>query len=90
MAGVSRGYFALSFRQVTGFSPHQYLLRVRLSHARKLISQDNPALSLAEIAALSGFFDQSHLTRLFQRFFSTTPSHFRSQQKHWANKSLRQ
>jgi len=67
-----------------------WLNEVRLSHARKPISQDNPALSLAEIAAVSGFFDQSHLTQLFQRFFGTTPSHFRSQQEHWANKSLRQ
>lgn len=90
MAEVSRGHFALSFRQVTGFSPHQYLLRVRLSYARKLIAQGNPVLSLAEIAAESGFFDQSHLNRVFQRFFGTTPSHFRSQQEHWANKSLPQ
>jgi AraC family transcriptional regulator len=90
MAKVSRGHFALSFRQVTGFSPHQYLLRVRLSYARKLIAQGNPVLSLAEIAAVSGFFDQSHLDRVFQRFFGTTPSHFRSQQEHWDNKSLRQ
>ena len=64
-AQMSRSHFALTFRQVTGYAPHQYLLLVRLNHARKLIAQGNPALSLAEIAAESGFCDQAHLTGIF-------------------------
>jgi AraC family transcriptional regulator len=81
-AQMSRSHFALTFRQVTGYAPHQYLLLVRLNHARKLIAQGNPALSLAEIAAASGFCDQAHLNRHFRRFFGTTPAAFRSQQEH--------
>ncbi len=79
-AQMSRSHFALNFREVTGHAPHQYLLLVRLNHARKLIAQGDPALSLAEIAVASGFFDQAHLTRHFRRFFGTTPAAFRSQQ----------
>jgi AraC family transcriptional regulator len=78
-AQMSRSHFALTFRQLTGYTPHQYLLLVRLNHARKLIAQGNPALSLAEIAAASGFCDQAHLNRHFRRFFGTTPAIFRSQ-----------
>jgi transcriptional regulator GlxA family with amidase domain len=80
-AQTSRSHFALTFRQVTGYAPHQYLLLVRLNHARKLIAQGNPALSLGEIAAASGFCDQAHLNRHFRRFFGTTPAAFRSQQE---------
>jgi AraC-like DNA-binding protein len=87
LAQLSRSHFEQAFRHITGSSPHQYLLRVRLSYARKLMGQGNQALSLAQIAAASGFFDQSHLNRVFRRFFGTTPSHFRSQQEALANKS---
>ena len=80
LAKMSRSHFALMFRQLTGHTPHQYLLLVRLNHARKLIGQRNPSLSLAEIAATTGFCDQAHLNRHFRRFFGTTPAAFRSQQ----------
>jgi AraC family transcriptional regulator len=80
LAQMSRSHFAVMFRQLTGYTPHQYLLLVRLNHARKLIGQRNPSLSLAEIAASTGFCDQAHLNRHFRRFFGTTPAAFRSQQ----------
>jgi AraC-like DNA-binding protein len=76
-AQMSRSHFALLFRQFTGHAPHQYLLLVRLNHARKLIGERNPSLSLAEIAASTGFCDQAHLNRHFRRVFGTTPAAFR-------------
>ena len=65
-APLSRSYFALRFEQVTGYTPHHFLLLVRLGHARKLLAEAK--LSLPEIAAASGFSDQAHMSRLFQRF----------------------
>jgi AraC family transcriptional regulator len=81
-AQLSRSHFAQAFRQLTGHTPHQYFLRVRLSHARKLLAQENPAMSLTEIAMACGFFDQAHMTRHFRRFFGTTPMAFRHRQRH--------
>jgi AraC family transcriptional regulator len=81
MAQMSRSHFALMFRQLTGYTPHQYLLLVRLNQARKLIGERNPPMSLAEIAASTGFCDQAHLNRHFRRFFGTTPATFRAQQR---------
>jgi AraC family transcriptional regulator len=78
-AQLSRSYFALRFEQVTGYTPHHYLLLVRLGHARKLLAEAK--LSLPEIAAASGFSDQAHMSRLFQRFFGTTPAAFRRSQR---------
>ena len=64
-ARMSRSHFALTFRQFTGYTPHQYLLLVRLNEARKLIAQGNRAPALADIAAATGFCDQAHLNRHF-------------------------
>jgi AraC family transcriptional regulator len=80
-AQLSRSHFAQAFQQLMGQAPHQYLLRVRLSHARKLLAQENQVMSLAEIAAACGFFDQAHLSRHFRRFFGTTPAAFRHRQR---------
>ncbi len=82
LAKMSRSHFALMFRQLTGHTPHQYLLLVRLNHARKLIGQRNPSLSLAEIAATTGFCDQAHLNRHFRRFFGTTAGSVSLSAKH--------
>jgi AraC family transcriptional regulator len=79
-AQLSRSHFAQAFRQLTGHSPHQYLLQVRLSHVRKLLAQESEALLLSDVAAACGFSDQMHLTRHFRRFFGTTPGAFRRHQ----------
>jgi AraC family transcriptional regulator len=80
-AQLSRSHFAQAFRQLTGHAPHQYLLRVRLSHARKLLAQEDQALSLSDIAAACGFSDQAHLSRHFRRAFGTAPTAFRRRQR---------
>lgn len=69
-AGLSRYQLVRQFAQATGFTPHAYLVQRRLHHARRLMGAGTP---LAEVAAASGFADQSHLTRLFARTFGTTP-----------------
>jgi AraC-like DNA-binding protein len=68
--GLSRYQLVRQFAQVTGLTPHAYLVQRRLHHARRLMAAGVP---LAEVAAASGFADQSHLTRLFARSFGATP-----------------
>jgi AraC family transcriptional regulator len=46
-AHLSVDHFARTFRKVTGATPHQYLLRVRLSHARKLDDMSRQQTALA-------------------------------------------
>lgn len=75
MVGFSPYHFARLFRQTTGQSPHQFVLRTRLEHAHQLLK--NSALPLAEIALVCGFASQSHLTRMFKQRYGLTPAAYR-------------
>ena len=61
------------FRAEVGLPPHAYLTQVRVRHAKRLLAS---GLSIAEAAALTGFSDQSHLTRHFKRLIGMTPGQF--------------
>ncbi|MEQ1899953.1 MAG: AraC family transcriptional regulator [Devosia sp.] len=71
----SPSHFARQFRQELGLPPHQYLLVLRLKRAQHLLQ--NSRTSIAEIAFECGFSHQEHLTRMFRRWFDTTPAAYR-------------
>ena len=68
-------HVARSFREFTGKTIGEYIRSTRLDHARRLL--EDRQLSIAEVAHLAGFVDQSHLTRLFRRCLDLTPKQFR-------------
>ena len=68
---MSPNYFARLFKQTTGITPHQYVIRCRIERAKELIQRGN--LPLIEIATQVGFLDQSHLNRHFKRLVGVTP-----------------
>ncbi len=74
--GVPSVQVARAFRARHGVSVGEYGRRLRVeSSAGELVRGDR---SLAEIAAEAGFADQSHFTRLFKRYFGTTPARYRA------------
>jgi AraC family transcriptional regulator len=74
VAGLSACHFARMFKQSTGMTPHQHVLNSRVAKAKGLLL--DTSATLAEVASLSGFYDQAHLTRCFRRFVGTTPANF--------------
>jgi AraC-like DNA-binding protein len=72
---LSASHFARRFRHSFGTSVHQYLIQLRIEHAKDLLSQTRKAL--VEIASLSGFCDQAAFTRTFSRIEHMTPSRWR-------------
>lgn len=74
--GVSVQYLCRVFKQSTGMSPHQYLLRERVFLARALIVKSQ--LSLVEIALESGFSDHSQLSTTFKKLLGYSPSSLRN------------
>lgn len=75
VAGISRFHFAREFKKMTGASPHQYLLKLRIQHAKSLLQSSE--MPLIEVGLQSGFSHQSHFTRLFRKFTGTTPQSYR-------------
>ena len=73
--GLGACTFARRFRRTLGIAPHAYVMERRLDRARRLLAETG--LLTKEIAAMCGFSDQAHLTRLYARRFGTTPSAFR-------------
>ena len=74
-AGFSPYHFARLFRQTTGESPHQFVLRQRIQRAQCLLKERD--LPLAHVALESGFANQSHLTQAFKRLLGLTPRAYR-------------
>jgi AraC family transcriptional regulator len=74
-SGYSRVHFIRMFKAATGYSPHNYLLNLKLERARELLK--NPSASLIDIALDCGFSSHSHLSRIFHRIVGVTPSAYR-------------
>lgn len=72
---LSPNHFARLFKQSTGLTPYNYVLRRRVARAQLLLSRTDA--SIAQIAADSGFGDQTHLTRAFKRLIGATPGSYR-------------
>ncbi|MFI6209967.1 AraC family transcriptional regulator [Streptomyces sp. NPDC051041] len=62
-----------AFSTAFGIAPHQYLNSRRVDRARRLLLAGRPP---GEVAAETGFFDQSHLTRHFRRLVGVTPGRY--------------
>jgi AraC family transcriptional regulator len=73
---LSPYHFARLFKISTGLPPHQYVIARRVERAKQLL-RGGDDLSLAQIAARAGFWDQGHFTRHFKRLVGVTPKHFR-------------
>ena len=74
-ACVERSYLYRLFMLHERCSPLAYLNKVRLNHARTLLTDQT--LSVAEVADASGFFDASHLSKAFYAQFKKTPGEYR-------------
>ena len=75
IAGLSTSHFGRAFKQSEGVSPHKYLLQCRVRHALGFLAETE--LPLSEIAIASGFADQSHFCRQFNKLVGMTPSTYR-------------
>lgn len=76
-AGMSARAFERSFQREYGLPPQQYLKRLRIQTACRLLVDTRE--SIAVIAQRCGFADQSHLTREFRRVTKATPGAYREE-----------
>lgn len=74
-AGVSVSRLHALFQGRLGQTPREHLARVRLNRALDLLA--DPRLAIAEVAARTGFADQSALTRQMGAVLAVTPGAYR-------------
>lgn len=67
------------FKAELGVTPARYYLWLRINHAHRLLQQTD--LSVAEVAACSGFGSLEHFSRVYRRFFDCAPSADRLQSR---------
>jgi len=74
-ACLSPFHFSRIFKNLTRFSPHQYLLELRIHYSGLLLK--NTDIAISEIGYLAGFNSKEHFSSLFRQKTSQSPSSFR-------------
>jgi len=67
----------VAYTEVTGTTPHNYLVQLRIGHAKRAIrtTSDN----ITEIAFASGFHDSNYFSSCFSKMTGLSPSEYRRQ-----------
>ncbi len=74
MIGLSRRQFYQKIKAITGFTPTDFILNMRLKRAAFAIKEKSGTIS--EIAYSVGFNNLSYFARAFKKQFGTTPSKY--------------
>ena len=74
-SGLSETSFKRRFRTATGFSPLQYVHRIRIEEAKRLLEQSE--MPVDEVGWQVGYADPAFFRRLFRRMTRLTPSAYR-------------
>ncbi|CAD9220129.1 L-rhamnose operon transcriptional activator RhaR [Burkholderia cenocepacia] len=75
VVGLSPFHAARLFTRTTGMPPHAWRNQLRLQRALAPLRAGVP---VADVAAASGFVDQSHFTRHFKRMFGVPPGRWQA------------
>lgn len=78
-SNLSASYFHSVFTSVNGCTPHQYLIKCRISEAKKMLWYSEK--SLEEIAEECGFGYQQYFNRIFKKETGISPGNYRKEAK---------
>lgn len=73
-ACLSPYHFLRTFRRGLGCTPHQYLKKLRMERAAKLLRSESHSVS--EVALACGIEDLPYFSRLFKSYHGVSPSRF--------------
>ncbi|MEU0002630.1 AraC family transcriptional regulator [Streptomyces microflavus] len=76
LAGLSPDYFSRAFRLTFGVSPRTWIVRSRVQHAARLLSEQS--MSVAEVARACGYNDPYLFSRQFKSIMGTAPRDYRT------------
>lgn len=73
---MSRFYFCKLFKKVTGMTLTEYVSRVRVEKAKRLLT--NPSLRVSEVVYASGFGSIPRFNSVFKRYVGMPPTEYRA------------
>lgn len=74
-AKLSKYHFTRQFKLLTGHSPIQFFIHLKMQHACRLL--DIGALSVKQVASACGYSDPYYFSRLFKKTIGRSPSTYR-------------
>lgn len=74
-AGLTPFRLLRAFQRSLGLTPHMYQMQARVRAAHAMLRR---RVELADVAAATGFADQSHLTRIYKSIMGATPGQYRA------------
>jgi AraC family transcriptional regulator len=79
-AGLSITHFSQMFRESTGQSPHQFVLRRRVERAKEMLRAVE--MRVLDVAVACGFKTQQHFARVFRSVCGASPTEYRQEFVH--------
>jgi AraC-like DNA-binding protein len=79
IANMSLPHYFAQFKRVIGSSPIDYLIKLRMDHARRLLSETS--WSVKEVAVSLGYDDPLYFSRVFKSINQTAPTNFRAKKR---------
>ena len=73
---MSSSWFIQRFKESTGFSPLQYILKLRIANAQSLLEHTD--YTITEIANMVGYTNSLYFSRLFHKYIGMSPREHRS------------
>ena len=79
-ADMTLRYFRHSFKKITGLSPIDYLIRLRIEKAADMMAKNNRT-RVIDVAFNSGFENSAYFTRKFKEIIGMTPMSYLKKQR---------
>jgi AraC-like DNA-binding protein len=79
IANMSLPHYFAQFKRVIGSSPIDYLIKLRMDHARRLLSETS--WSVKEVAVSLGYEDPLYFSRVFKSINQRAPTDFRARKR---------
>ncbi len=76
---MGRSKLYMQFKQMTGLTPNEFILKVKLDEAMNLL-KNRPELNISEISVRLGFSSPRYFSKCFKAFFGVAPQGIRKKE----------